>query len=223
MIDVNSYPLPRSHKSASERKEREMREFDDLTLGQVISFNPHRGHGWVSDDTGRTLWFHCGDGRYPLIEESSVEWGQEIDEYSRLRLPERGDWIVFEDDIDANTRPKACPWTYAVLFWRQCVTISLEYFRILNDDQIIWEGSYSPLYSTRLTGGRMPESFDTIQTLVKGDIWEAQDGTRGEISECWVSVLPNQSEVVLNELWRASKNPLINATLPPALRGSSGH
>ena len=51
--------------------------FTDQTTGVVLSFDEHRGDGYVRTDDGRELWFHCtaiADGSRKIEKGTKVRF-----------------------------------------------------------------------------------------------------------------------------------------------------
>lgn len=203
-----------------------MRTFDDLRFGQVKSFNnsSSRNFGWITvhdplvGEPGE-VWFHLYEGQFPHYNGERIDWAGFTRGFSQLREPCPGDYVVFAYGLDRQGRDKASPWTYADLFFKECIAATTEHFRLLNCDTVIWEGSYSPCCATRLDGGQLPTSgFTTIQRLMVDDVYDTADGGSYSIPGAWYSFDDGEAEEAYDRLVTASRNPIWHSWIVPPLR-----
>lgn len=207
-----------------------MRTFDDLRFGQVKSFNnaPGRNFGWITvheplAGEPQEVWFHLHEGQYPHYNGETIKWAGFTSGLSQLREPRPGDFVVFAYDLDRYGRDKASPWTYADLFFEECIAATTEYFRILNGNVVIWEGSYSPYYETRLTGDPLPiEGFTTIQRLEADEVYDTPDGGGYHVPGEWRNFDDGEVREVYDQLITASRNPTWHSNVVPPLRNEYG-
>ncbi len=204
-----------------------MRTFDDLAFGQVKSFHkdPGRNFGWITvldDGTGKPgpdLWFHLHEGQYARYDGECIEWVGFTQGFSQLREPRPGDYVVFDYGRDREGRDKAEPWTYANLFFAECIAATTHHYRLLYGDTVVWEGSYSPLYETRLNGGLLPDTYTTIQRLEDDDAWDdGYGGSGGIIPGGWRTFGTDEQDEVYDRLVTASRFPRWHSQVIPPLR-----
>lgn len=212
-----------------------MKDFDDGILARVIDFNDEAealmGRAIELEEVYATgelkeldrVEFTYADGRYVTANTTDhrVSWGGATNGINRLRLPEPGDYIVFD------SFPLTSSWTYADEFFKACVQVSLEYYRIVVGDTYadppatVWEGELDNRYNTRLTGsGPLPRELSdqmTIQYYYEDDVYDLDDESSIQVPGRWETV-ENQEEIWLR-LVEASKRPRGSSSLPPALWG----